>query len=223
MAKKTEKIDIDIIDDFKHLKPKMTSEEINEEFKQARLDGTTSVFDVLKAFWDSEKWIEISDADKIASAKYINNRLLFLFPKKVMELNKFGISELFIVEYWRHIMFSFFKEFPSILYTKVAQDEKDVQEAENTVEYQIEQFENEFKWELIRRERVDWKTFEEMVRRIPEKVLEELNHIKLISSNDYKDMKANLKEVEESFVLNYIETDDLALELLNDFMSDDED
>lgn len=214
------KINVDVLEGFEHLTPKLTIEDINEEFKNTKLEKQTSVFDVLKAFWDDDKWETISDTDKKNAARYINNRLLFLFPKKVMELNRFGVPELFIVEYWRYVMSSFFKKQPDILYTRIKKDEKDKKIEEGTPEYQIEQFEDKYKWDLIRREKIDRKSFDELVRRFPEKVLEELHHIKLISSNNYVTMKENKKDLEESFAMNYIETDQLALELLNDFMED---
>lgn len=211
---------IDILEDFRHLKPKITQEEIDIEFKTSKTEKQVSVFDVLKAFWDNKKWEMISDTDKKNAARYINNRLLFLFPKKVMELNRFGVPELFIVEYWRYVMSSFFKKQPDILYTRIKKDEKDKKIEEGTPEYQIEQFEDKYKWDLIRREKIDRKSFDELVRRFPEKVLEELHHIKLISSNNYVTMKENKKDLEESFAMNYVETDQLALDILNDFMGD---
>jgi hypothetical protein len=84
------------------------------------------LFDILKAFFDNEKWKEVSSHDKSRNFFMINRMMGIAFPLQSNAFNNTKIDPVSVVDYWKETLSTKYKAPPGWFFTSTKKKEKSV-------------------------------------------------------------------------------------------------
>jgi hypothetical protein len=157
-------------------------DEYNVEIKAQK--ESTDYFALIKSFYDDEEYAKFTNNEKNKMAFMVNRRMSIKHPIESAYFSKMGIDGYAIVDFWKDAITIQYRTYPGWLYTKATATAapKDKNE-ERFVKFDIEVINT-----YLRRYDIEMKTLNELFKRFPTEVIDELESIeKLLTKSIIKD------------------------------------